>query len=315
MNRIPRAVVGVALLALLPAACADRTADETAEPVDLTSGDTAAVAADSISVANAGLATPESVLHDRTGDIYLVSNISGAPLERDGDGFITRLAPDGSVLQARFIDGATEGVTLNAPKGMALKGDTLFVADIDVVRAFDRSSGASLGERAVAGAAFLNDLALGPDGTLYVTDTGVGADFQSVGKEAVYRFGPDGAEAVATGNELSGPNGIVATADALVMVGFGGAAVYRIPLDGGAPETLATLPAGQLDGIVRWDDGTLLVSSWEAGAIYRVSADGQNIEIAVENVPAPADIGWDVERGRLLIPLFQANRVEIRTLR
>jgi hypothetical protein len=301
------------VLTLHAVACADRAADDAAEPADPPITDVQDV--DSLSVADAGFATPESVLHDRTGDIYLVSNISGDPLERDGDGFITRLSPDGTVLQARFIDGATEGVTLNAPKGMALKGDTLFVADIDVVRAFDRSSGASLGERAVAGASFLNDLALGPDGTLYVTDSGFGPGFEPTGTDAVYRFGPDGAQAVATGTELSGPNGIVALDDALLMVGFGGAAVLRIPLDGGPPEELATLPGGQLDGIVRLDDGTLLVSSWEAGAVFRVAPDGTATEVAVDNVEAPADIGWDAERGRLLIPLFQADRVEIRTVR
>jgi hypothetical protein len=36
-------------------------------------------------------------------------------------------------------------VVLNAPKGLALSADTLFVADIDHVRLFDRVSGAPKG--------------------------------------------------------------------------------------------------------------------------------------------------------------------------
>ena len=63
-------------------------------------------------------------------------------------------------------------MTLNAPKGMALRGDTLFVADIDILRMFNRRTGAPLGGVDVAerGATFLNDVAVGPDGSLYITD-------------------------------------------------------------------------------------------------------------------------------------------------
>src|SRR5256885_8154331 len=42
----------------------------------------------------------------------------------------------------RSIEGGRTGVTLHAPKGMALNGDTLWVADIDVVRAFNAKTGA-----------------------------------------------------------------------------------------------------------------------------------------------------------------------------
>src|SRR5690606_21634879 len=92
--------------------------------------------------------------------------------------------------------GGQNGVTLHAPKGMAIKGDTLFVADIDTVRMFHRETGAVLGARGVPGATFLNDIAVGPDGTVYVSDSGLrgGAQgLESAGTDAVYRFGPDGA--------------------------------------------------------------------------------------------------------------------------
>ena len=82
-------------------------------------------------VADVGLSTPESVLHDAGADVYLVSNINGSPLEKDGNGFISRLAPDGSVLALKWIDGEAQGITLNAPKGMAIQDGVLFVAAID----------------------------------------------------------------------------------------------------------------------------------------------------------------------------------------
>ena len=78
---------------------------------------------------------------------------------------------------------------------MGNKGDTLFVADIDAVRLFHRLTGAPLGARAIAGAGFLNDVAVGSDGSVYVTDSGLQAGpqrFAPSGSDAVYRFDASG---------------------------------------------------------------------------------------------------------------------------
>jgi hypothetical protein len=268
----------------------------------------------SFTVEGVGLSTPESVLHDERNDLYLVSNINGEPLAKAGNGFISRLRPDGSVETLKWIDGEAVEVALNAPKGMAFVGDTLFVADIDEVRAFDRESGAPLGARTVEGASFLNDLAAGPDGTLYVSDTGLDDTFSPTGTDAVYRFGDEGPVVVAQGPGLMNPNGLLVDGDALVVVPFGGADVFRIPLAGGEPSRMATLPGGQLDGVVRGDDGTLFVSSWEAGAIFSVGPDG-TVGTAAEGLDSPADLGWDSERQRLLIPLFSGDAIQVEPVR
>src|SRR5947209_10734902 len=92
----------------------------------------------------AGFLTPESVLYDSAQDIYFVSNINGSPTAKDNNGFISRVRPDGAVENLKFIEGGRNGVILNAPKGLALQGDTLWVADIDAVRAFNAKTGAPL---------------------------------------------------------------------------------------------------------------------------------------------------------------------------
>lgn len=298
------------LTTMLIAACAQT--DSNATTAGDTVRDTTATAA-LTSIADVGLATPESVLYDEAADVYLVSNINGGPVEVDGNGFISRIRPTGDVESLKWIDGAADGVALNAPKGMAVLGDTLFVTDIDSVRAFHRTTGAPIGARGVSGATFLNDLAVGADGMLYVTDTGMDAAFAPTGTDAIHRFGAGGAESVASAPQLTSPNGIAGSADGIIVVGFGGSAIQRIPPGGGAPVAVATLPAGQLDGVVRLSDGTLLVSSWEGSAVYRVAPDGQ-VSTAVEGVEAPADIGWDSSRHRVLIPLFNGNRIEIREI-
>src|SRR5690606_25123812 len=119
-----------------------------------------------------GLSTPESVIHDEAQDRYLVSNINGSPLEKDNNGFISELTPDGSVKNLRFIAGGQNKVTLNAPKGLLLVDGVLYVTDIDVVRRFDAQTGASKGDISVPGAHFLNDLAAAPDGRVFVSDSG-----------------------------------------------------------------------------------------------------------------------------------------------
>ena len=48
-----------------------------------------------------GLAQPESVVQDpATGSIY-VTNIAGAIMQKDGNGFIARLRPDGTIIERR----------------------------------------------------------------------------------------------------------------------------------------------------------------------------------------------------------------------
>ena len=312
-----RQTLSCILLATITFACAPAD-DASSDAAGADSGgvaDTAGIvgARTDFAIDDTVFATPESVFWDEQADMYYVSNINGAPTEKDGNGFITRVRPDGTIDAPKWIDGATEEVTLHAPKGMAASGDTLWVADIDAVRAFHRTTGAPLGERAIDGATFLNDLATSDDGTLYVTDMGVDANFQPNGTEAILRVDANGATPVASGASLSSPNGIVVVDDAIVVVPFGSAAVMRVPLDGGAPDTVATLPAGQLDGVVRTNQGELVVSSWESSSVYRIDANG-NVSVLADGLEAPADIGYDARRNRVLVPLFNAGRVEVRTI-
>jgi len=120
-----------------------------------------------------GLATPESVLYDAENDRYLVSNINGKPTEKDNNGFISVLSPDGEITTLKWIEGGKNKVKLDAPKGLALAKGVLYAADITVVRMFDAKTGAPKGDIPVPGSTFLNDLSSGPDGKIYVSDSGL----------------------------------------------------------------------------------------------------------------------------------------------
>src|SRR5690606_41707706 len=66
------------------------------------------------------------VRYDEEADVYFVGNFNGNPAELDNNGFISRLSPDGEILDLQFIAGGQNGVTLHAPRGMTIVGDTLW---------------------------------------------------------------------------------------------------------------------------------------------------------------------------------------------
>jgi hypothetical protein len=257
---------------------------------------------------------PESFQYYPKTDEYFVSNVNGDMSEKDDNGFISRIAPDGTIKQLKWIDGSSLAVTLHAPKGIATHGDTLFVADIDTVREFSIATGSPIGAIGVPGARFLNDLAISADGVLYASDSGLKEGMLPTTSDAIYRFDSAGPVAVAKGTWLSRPNGLVLGPEGLTVVTFGSKLLLRFAQPNAKPDTIATLMGGSLDGIVRLSADSLVVTSWDSKAVYLVDLKNQRTRPLFTNMEAPADIGYDTKRHRLLIPLVSQNRLEIRKL-
>ena len=60
----------------------------------------------------AGFAAPESAYYDAASNAVFVSSINGQILEKDGNGYISRLTPAGVVVSEKWATG------LHAPKGL-----------------------------------------------------------------------------------------------------------------------------------------------------------------------------------------------------
>jgi hypothetical protein len=169
----------------------------------------------------ADFAAPESAYYDAASGAVFVSSINGQILEKDGNGYITRLTPDGRVVSAKWVSG------LNAPKGMRSVNGTLWVSDIDEVVGIDIASGKVASRVKVAGATFLNDLATAPDGTVYVSDSSLSTIFAvKSGASSVFVQGADLVEQ---------PNGLLVDGNRLILgtIGPAPAARGRGPAPGG----------------------------------------------------------------------------------
>ena len=271
-----------------------------------------------IVIKDAGLQTPECAVWDADQDVYFVSNINGDPTEADKNGFISKVGPDGKIIELKFIESGKKGAELNAPKGMAIAGNVLYVADLDTVRKFDRKSGKPKGKIAIKDAVFLNALTVSPDGkVLYVSDSAVqinAGGFSGTGSDAIYEIDlrKKSVRPLVKDKALHWPNGLLADDTGIWSVSLGANELIHVSYKGelGA---VTKLPKGSLDGIVRLADNSLLISSWEGSVVYRGLPGGEFKEV-ISGVTSPAAIGLDSKRRAVLIPIFMASAFEIHTL-
>jgi sugar lactone lactonase YvrE len=301
--------------AALAGACGERKAADAAGAAgDTTAGADSAPLSAAIALTVDSLENPEAARFDPELGVYFVANVNGVPFAKDGNGYISRLTRDGKVDSLRFIAGGRGGVRLNAPKGMAIKGDTLWVADIDAARAFDRRTGKPVATVSLAGQAkFLNDAAVGPDGAIYFTDTGVAGDEKGrmthPGPDRVFRVAGGKGTVALEFKDKPGPNGITwdSAGSKFVIVAFQAKSIYLWAPGDSAPTVAAEGP-GMMDGIEPLGEGKFVVSTWTDSSLI-VLEDDRTTRL-VGGLPSPADIAIDRERGRIAVPLLMENRLE-----
>ena len=244
-----------------------------------------------------GFSKPESALYDQANDTILVSNINGGAGEVDGNGFISRVAPTGDLIELKWIDGEADGIALDAPKGMGVAGDELFVADINQVRVFNRQTGAPIDTIKIEASVFLNDIT--SDGNRVFVSDSSGSAIYEIMSDHTYQIR-------ATEETVKNPNGLAFTGETLYAADQAG---HIIALDSAFhPASTVNTGAESLDGLVVLPDGSLLASSWGAQAVFVSTADTPFTPI-IGNLPSPADIGYIPERHMVLIPTFGENTV------
>ncbi len=239
------------------------------------------------------LRVPESVLFDATRNKLYVANIDGSPWEKDGKGSIGVLSTDGKIEKVEWVTG------LDAPKGMGLHKNNLYVADVSRVVVIDVTSGKITDKIEIEGTKNLNDVTVSKSGQVYISDSGSGKVYTiNNGKGELYFESP----------ELKGTNGVLAIADGLYLLDFSNGQNWKLGVD--KKLTKVCITAEQADGVVPVGDGGYLVSSW-GGKIFYVSAKGESTKIldtTAEKISS-ADIEYDQKTKTLYVPTFFKNSV------
>ena len=285
-------------LALLVIACSQpKSNEESSSETEVAVSETVTPSLEKLWESDTILSTSESVLYDYDSGILYVSCINGVPpAAQDEDGFIAKVSPeDGSVIELKWVTG------LDAPKGMALFGNNLYVTNIDEIVIIDKTSGEITKRIPVEGAQFLNDATVDSYGNVYFSDSNT---------NKIHMLSQQGVLSTWLESEsLGGPNGLYYMDDILMLATFGEGNFKKINMATSEIEMVVdSIPGG--DGVEMVDEKDFLVSNWN-GEVYYVTADWTKTKLldTKEAGANAADIEYHSTSKTVFVPTFFGNQV------
>jgi len=251
-----------------------------------------------------GFSNPESVIYDDKRDRLYVSNVDGSPVAKDGKGSIAIVSLDGEIIETAWIIG------LNAPKGLAIHHDKLYVADINSLVEIDIPSRTITQTYTIPDAKFLNDVSASSKGEIFVSEFLL---------DRIYRLKDNQFELWLESPELESPNGLYAGQDSLIVGSWG------IMTDGFATEVPGHLkqvsyqdktiksigsnkPIGNLDGVEIDQQGNYYVTDWVEGKLFHIHNDGKVDEL-LDLDQGSADHEYIATKDLILIPMMKDNKL------
>lgn len=253
----------------------------------------------------AELMGPESVIYHPGSDSLYVSNVNGSPDAMDGNGFISRISDEGEILDLHWLDGG-----MNAPKGLALKDDLLYVSDINDLLVIDINSRSIVERYHVDAAKFLNDVAIDQQGRVYVSD---------MATNEIYRLADGELTLWMADPNLEAPNGLLVENNKLIVGSWGNMTdgfateipghLKTIDLDSRDIQSLGDgTPVGNLDGVEADGRGNYLVTDWMIGRLLLIYPNGSS-ETLLEFEQGSADHTVMPEKNLVIVPMMMQNEV------
>jgi len=235
------------------------------------------------------LPVPESVLYVPERSELFVTLIDGDGSTADGKGGVAILNLDGTMKNATWIEG------LNAPKGMALYRDQLYIADINEVVVVDIITGNVINQIKIPESKFLNDVTVDRAGKVYISDTRDGKIYQLHNNRPSLFM-----------SNVPNVNGLRVIDGSLYAMA--GPELWKIDSKANKTVIAKGLKLGG-DGLEPVGDGSFLVTCW-GGLIYHSTAQGQVTELLdVQGKMNTADLGYNPKDRILYVPTFNSNSV------
>lgn len=255
-----------------------------------------------------GFSSPESTIVNKN-DLY-VSNVGKElkPTLKDGDGFISKLDINGKINELHFIDG------LDAPKGMGIVGNTLFVADINILRGFDLSTKKEVFNIVFEGVNFLNDITVKDSNTLFIGASDTNTIYEVNISNKSYKKLVD----FTVANGLFYENGILYAAElgSTAQNMFDGKGkLYKIDLKDNNKLTQLGTFEGVLDGVTKVEN-RVYVSDWgnteKSGIIrvYDLKTKKESV-LEAELFMGAADFWIDEKSKKIFMPQMIGNKLTI----
>lgn len=251
-----------------------------------------------------GFEQPESVISDSAGKQLFITNMNGEAGDKNGQGYISLADTNGNLINRHWITG------LNAPKGMAVRCNLLYVADIDQLVIIDIKRAEVIATLTVENALFLNDVVADDLGNIYISDFFGGTLYRhqvGSGKVTPWFSSP----------KLPHPNGLAWYQDQLLVASWGkeiqadfttkedGSVVRIDPNSKTVKHQGASQYLGNLDGLAHYRQSHY-VSDWLSGEIFELK--GKQINRKLKLPMGAADIS--IKAGQLFVPLMLDGKVQ-----
>lgn len=237
----------------------------------------------------ARLNQPESIAWNDSTRTFMVSNV--------GSGQILSLDKEGKY--SVFAKG------LDAPRGIKVVGNLLYVADNSQLKSLNLKTGALKASVPLKGAVMLNDIESDHLGRIYITDT-------KANRLYIHDPGTKLTESLES-KLLNAPNGIVYDAPRRQM--------FIVSLSESSPILAFDIASKEfsvfrrtlydnLDGIAIHDDGRIFYSSWGERCIFMINQEQNRTIIWQKDIQSPADIYYHKPTNEILVPIFEKNVIQ-----